>query len=219
MNRLLACWDSTLGKKAVMGATGLLMIAWVVLHVAGNLQAFRGAAAFNGYSGLLHGPLHEALILMRLVLLGCLLLHVTASLQLARRNRLARPEPYARTEPQAATMASRTIRLGGWVLLTFVVLHLLHLTTGQIHPDFVEADAYHNLVVGLAQPLAAAGYLVAMVSIGLHVYHGAWSSWRSLGLAQGSSRPLERPLAAALAVLVWLGFSLIPVAVLLGWLE
>jgi succinate dehydrogenase / fumarate reductase cytochrome b subunit len=219
VKRLRAFWDSTLGKKAVMGATGLLMIAWVVLHMAGNLQAFRGAVVLNGYSGLLHGPLHEALILMRVVLLGCVVLHVTASIQLARRNSLARPEPYARKAPQAATAASRTIRVGGWVLLTFVVLHLLHLTTGQIHPDFVEADVYHNLVVGLARPLAAAGYLIAMVSVGLHVYHGAWSSWRSLGLSRESPRPLARPIARGLAVLVWLGFSVIPVAVLLGWIQ
>lgn len=219
MQRVLAFWQSTLGKKVVMGATGLIMIGFIILHMLGNLQAFQGPEKLNGYGALLHGPLHEVLLLLRVVLLVSLVLHVVAAVQLTLLDRAARPVSYARKVPQAATPASRTLRIGGVLLLFFIVFHLMHFTTGQVHPDFIDGDPYHNLVTGLSRPLVAAFYLISMVGIGLHVYHGAWSSFRSLGAARPSPHPLHRPVARALAMLVWLGFSIIPVAVMLGWLH
>ncbi|HTS89618.1 MAG TPA: succinate dehydrogenase cytochrome b subunit [Gemmatimonadales bacterium] len=219
MKRLLAFWDSTPGKKVVMGVTGLIMIGFLIMHMLGNLQAFAGPAKLNAYGALLHGPLHELLLLLRVVLLASLVLHVVAATQLTLRDRAARPLAYARKVPQAATLASRTLRVGGVVLLVFIILHLLHFTTGQIHPDFIEGDVYHNLVTGLASPVAAIGYLVAMVAVGLHLYHGAWGSFRSLGAFAPKTDPLHRPVARFVAVVVWLGFSAIPIAVLLGWLR
>jgi succinate dehydrogenase / fumarate reductase cytochrome b subunit len=219
LKRIVAFWQSTLGKKVVMGATGVVMIAWVALHMAGNLQAFEGAQKLNGYAAILHGPAYELVLLVRVVLLVCVVLHIIAATQLTLLDRAARPVGYARKEPQAATLASRTLRLGGVLLLVFIVLHLLHFTTGQLHPDFIEGDVYHNLVTGLQQPWVALGYLVAMAALGLHLYHGAWSSLRSLGAARPRPNPLYRPVAAALALLLWLGFSAIPVAVWAGWIK
>jgi len=177
--------------------TGLVMIGYLILHVLGNLQAFLGPEKINGYAAMLHGPLHEVTLL----------------------DRAARPVPYAKAAPQASTVASRTLRIGGVVLLLFIVLHLLHFTTGDIHPDFIPGDVYHNLITGLASPLVAGLYLVAMLAVGLHLYHGAWSSFRSLGAVQPREHPRHRPVAAVLAILIWLGFSIIPVAVLAGWIH
>lgn len=218
MRKLRAFWASTPGKKVVMGVTGLIMTGFVILHMAGNLQVFLGAEKLNAYGALLHGPLHEVTILLRVVLLVSLVLHVVAAVQLTLLDRAARPVDYARKAPQAATPASRSLRVGGVVLLVFIVYHLLHFTTGQVHPDFVPGDVYHNLTTGLARPAVAVFYLVAMVAIGLHLVHGAWSSLRSLGLAAESPQPRRRPVALVIAVMVWLGFSVVPLAVLLGWL-
>lgn len=218
MRKLRAFWASTPGKKVVMGVTGLIMTGFVILHMAGNLQVFLGAEKLNAYGALLHGPLHEVTILLRVVLLVSLVLHVVAAVQLTLLDRAARPVDYARKSPQAATPASRSLRVGGVVLLVFIVYHLLHFTTGQVHPDFVPGDVYHNLTTGLARPAVAVFYLVAMVAIGLHLVHGAWSSLRSLGLAAESPQPRRRPVALVIAVMVWLGFSVVPLAVLLGWL-
>jgi len=218
VRKLRAFWASTPGKKVVMGVTGLIMTGFVILHMAGNLQVFLGAEKLNAYGALLHGPLHEVTILLRVVLLVSLVLHVVAAVQLTLLDRAARPVDYARKAPQAATPASRSLRVGGVVLLVFIVYHLLHFTTGQVHPDFVPGDVYHNLTTGLARPAVAVFYLVAMVAIGLHLVHGAWSSLRSLGLAAESPQPRRRPVALVIAVMVWLGFSVVPLAVLLGWL-
>lgn len=219
MSKILGFWNSTPGKKVVMGATGLIMIGFLVAHMLGNLQAFQGPAKLDGYGALLHGPLHEVILVLRVALLVSLVLHVVAAIQLTLLDRAARSVGYARKVPQAATPASRTLRVGGVLLLVFIIYHLLHFTTGQVHPDFIEGGVYHNLVTGLAPPLVAVFYLVSMVGIALHVYHGAWSSFRSLGVSAPKPNPLHRPVARALAVVLWLGFSIIPVAVLLGWLR
>jgi succinate dehydrogenase cytochrome b subunit len=219
MSKIRGLWDSTPGKKVVMGATGLIMIGFLLVHMLGNLQAFLGPAKLDGYGAILHGPLNEVTWLIRLVLLVSLVLHVVAAAQLTRIDRAARPVNYARKVSRAATPASRTLRVGGVLLLVFIVYHLLHMTTGQLHPDFVEGGVYHNLVTGLSRPVVAAFYLISMIGIGLHVYHGAWSSFRSLGVSASTPNPLHRPIARAVAIVVWLGFSIIPVAVLLGWLQ
>lgn len=218
MTKLLGFWRSAVGKKVVMGATGLVMIGFVVVHMLGNLQAFLGPETLNAYGALLHGPLHEVTLVLRGVLLLAVVLHIVAAVQLTLLDRAARPVGYARKVPQAATPASRTLRLGGVLLLVFIVYHLLHFTTGQAHPEFIPGDVYHNLVSGLSRPLVALFYLVSMLALGLHLYHGAWASLRSLGAAQPAPNPLHRPVARVLAVLTWLGFTIVPVAVLLGWL-
>lgn len=219
MKKLLLFWRSTAGKKVVMGVTGLIMIGFLVMHMLGNLQAFESPEKLNAYGAVLHGPLREVTFAARAVLLVSVVLHVVAAVQLTLLDRAARPTGYARKVPQAATPASRTLRVGGVLLFGFIVFHLMHFTTGQVHPDFRPGDVFHNLVSGLGRPVVAIFYLVSMVAVGLHVYHGAWASLRSLGATQPKASPFHRPIARALAVLLWLGFSIIPVAVLLGWIR
>jgi succinate dehydrogenase cytochrome b subunit len=202
-----------------MGLTGLIMIGWLILHLLGNLQVFAGADTINRYAALLHGPGHELLLAMRVVLLLAVGLHIVAAVQLTLLDRAARPAGYARKAPQAATLASRTLRWGGVLILVFIVYHLMHFTWGTVHPDFVPGDVYHNMVTGFRRPLVVIFYLAALAALGLHLYHGAWSSFRSLGAARPQAHPLHRPIALALALGLWLGLSAIPVAVWFGWVK
>ncbi len=208
---------STVGKKAIMAVTGLVMVAFVIGHVLGNLLVFRGEHAINSYAATLKG-LGGALWLARGVLLASVALHVWSAVSLTRADLAARPVAYGKKQPQVATIASRTIRVGGVVLALFIVFHLLHFTTGTIQPaEFSEHDVYANMMGSFAVPWVAGLYVVAMAALGLHLYHGVWSSLRSLGLSRPSGDPLSRPVAAAVAALVWAGFTAIPVAIFAGW--
>ena len=216
MNRVQGLWESSAGKKAVMAITGVILVAYLVTHVLANLLVFQGPDRINRYAAILHGT-GGALWAARLALLAAAVLHIVAAVQLARRRQLARPVAYAAgRRPQVSTLASRTIRWGGALLLVFLVYHILHFTTGAAHPDFIELDPYHNVTTGFGNPLVALFYLVAMAFLGLHLYHGIWSSGRSLGVSPPSPHPLHRKVAVGLAVVVWLGFTAIVVAAMLG---
>ena len=218
MNRAQAFWDSSAGKKAVMAVTGVVLVAYLLTHVLANLLVFEGPERINSYAALLHST-GAVLWGARLVLLAAAVLHIVAAVQLARRRQSARPVGYAggRTS-QVSTVASRTIRWGGALLLVFLVYHILHFTTGTAHPEFVPLNPYHNVATGFANPLVALFYLVAMAALGLHLYHGIWSSGRSLGMSPPSPQPLHRRVALVLALLVWLGFTVIVVAAGAGML-
>ena len=213
---MLAFYRSTVGKKMIMAVTGVIGIAFVILHMAGNLQLFAGRQKLNDYAAMLHGPLHEVVLLQRVVLIVAVVLHVLMAWQLTVLSRKARPVGYVRREPQVSTWAARTMRWGGVFLLVFIVLHILHFTTLDLDRSFVPLDAYGNLVKAFASPLVAVLYLAAMVFLGLHLYHGAWSSARTLGVAQPTRWPLRRKTALVIALLLWLGFSAVPVAIVLG---
>lgn len=211
-------WDSSVGKKAVMAVTGLIMVAFLISHVLGNLQVFEGPTQLNDYSAALRrlGPL---LWVARAGLIVSLVLHVIAAYQLTQRKQAARPVAYGEREPQASTFAARTIRWGGVLVLIFIVLHLLHFTFGTIHPAFDHKDVYGNVVAGFQIWWVSVLYVVAMVIVGLHLYHGTWSSLRTLGLTRPSVDPLRRRVVTVLAWAIFLGFSSIPVAVLLGFVR
>src|SRR2546428_6279250 len=216
MNRVQALWTSSVGKKAVMAVTGLIMLAYLITHVLANLLIFQGPEKINAYSRFLHGT-GGALWAARLVLLAAVGLHIVAAVQLASRRRAARPIGYAAgRESQVSTLASRTIRWGGALILVFLVYHILHFTLGTVHPSFVEGNPYHNVVAGFTNPLVVAFYEIALAAVGLHLYHGIWSSGRSLGMSPPSPHPIKRQLALALALLVWAGFAVIPLAAYAG---
>jgi succinate dehydrogenase / fumarate reductase cytochrome b subunit len=216
-SRLAAFWGSAIGKKAVMAVTGLIGIVYVALHMVGNLQLFEGADKINGYAAILHGPLVGALWAARVVLLAAVVLHVVAAWQLTQIDRAARPVSYARRQPQISTLASRTMRWGGVLLLVFIVFHILHFTTGTIQPaPFVAGDVYGNLVGGFRVWWVALFYVISMLALGFHLFHGAWSSGRTLGVSRPTSRPFRRPVAALLAILLAAGFSIVPLAVFFG---
>src|SRR5512138_3775909 len=162
MNRLRALWDSSVGKKAVMAVTGLIMVAYLITHVLANLLVFQGPDQINAYSKFLHGT-GGALWAARLVLIAALVLHIAAAVQLTQRRQAARPVAYAGGRaPQVSTVASRTIRWGGVLILVFLVYHILHFTLGTVHSAFVEGDPYHNVVGGFGNPLVVLFYEVAL---------------------------------------------------------
>lgn len=222
---VLTLYRSTIGKKAIMAVTGLILVAFVIGHMAGNLQVFIGAARMNAYAAFLQG-LGELLWLVRLILLAALVLHVLMAWQLTQIKRNARPVAYETRHPQVSTVASRTMRWGGVLLLVFIVFHILHFTTGTVfpsastpdamYPAWSHADVYGNVIAAFRTPWVVAFYVVAMLFLLLHLFHGAWSSVRTLGLTKPSRHPLQRRVATVIAVVVWLGFSIVPIAVFLG---
>jgi len=226
-NAVTTFYRSTIGKKVIMGVTGLIGIGFVLLHIAGNLQAFVGQAKLNAYSAMLHGPLNELLWVVRVVLIVAVILHVMMAYQLTMRSRAARPVAYQHREPQVSTLASRTMKWGGVLLLVFIVFHILHFTTETIDPSGSrgmidlrgDKDVYGNIVASFRIWWVAGFYIVAMLALGLHLYHGAWSSVRTLGYAKSSQHPLHRRIALGIAVVVWLGFTIIPFAVITGTLR
>jgi succinate dehydrogenase / fumarate reductase, cytochrome b subunit len=216
MSRLRLLWDSSVGKKVIMAVTGLIWVAYLITHMLANLLIFQGPAKINAYSAFLHGT-GGALWAARLVLVAALVLHVLAAAQLADRRHDARPVRYAAgRQPHTSTVAARTIRWGGALILLFLVYHILHFTVGSAHPNFADLNPYHNVATGFRDPLVVALYLLAMAFVGLHLYHGIWSSGRSLGTSPPSPRPLRRSVALVLALAIWIGFSVIPIAVYAG---
>lgn len=221
---LLTFYRSTIGKKVIMGVTGLIGIGFVIVHMVGNLQAFVGQSKLNAYGALLHGPLNELLWLLRAILIVAVVLHVLMAYQLTRRAAAARPIAYQRREPQVSTLAARTMRWGGVLLLVFIVVHILHFTTETIDPGRSRGmvdihgnrDVYGNVVASFHVWWVAAFYIIAMIALGLHLYHGAWSSLRTLGYAKPSPHPLHRRIALGVAIVAWIGFTLVPVGVIAG---
>jgi succinate dehydrogenase / fumarate reductase cytochrome b subunit len=215
MRSLLRFWDSTIGKKVVMAVTGIGLVVFVVGHMAGNLQVFLGADVFNDYAHTLQslGPL---LWIARGALFAAAVLHIVSALQLTVRARAARPDDYARRESRVATIASRTMRAGGVLLALFIIYHIQHFTIGNLHPAFSRGGAYGNVVLGFRTWWVTLFYVIAMGFLGLHLFHGVWAGFRTLGVAKPDPMPLERKLALWLAILVWAGFTAVPVAVWLG---
>ena len=218
---MLRFYRSTVGKKILMAVSGIIGIAFLILHMLGNLQIFQGPAKLNAYAAILHGPLADVVLAQRAVLLVAVVVHVVMAWQLTLRARAARPAGYVERRPQAATLASRTMRIGGILLLIFIPVHILHFTTGDIRPAgvFSPGDVYGNAVASFHVPWVVAFYVAAMIALGFHLYHGAWSSARTLGLSAPRPHPLHRPVAMVLAVGLWLGFTIVPVAVALGWVR
>lgn len=220
----LALQRTTIGKKVIMAITGLVYIGFVLLHMYGNLKAFLGPEYFNHYAEGLrsfgepifgHGHI---LFLLRLVLIGSILLHIWAAVLLTRQAQAARPDPYLVTKRVRADYAALTMRYGGIALFFFLIYHLAHFTWGVpgIHNSFIRGDAYHNLVTGFQNPLNVILYLVAVGALALHLYHGTWSLFQTLGLMNKSTTPPIRALALAVALVIPAGFALVPISVMLG---
>jgi succinate dehydrogenase / fumarate reductase, cytochrome b subunit len=219
---LLTFYRSTIGKKVLMAVTGIGLIVFVIGHMAGNLQVFIGPAKMNAYAAFLKST-GELLWIARLGLLAAVIIHITMAVQLTRIAARARGVGYARREPQVSTIASRTMRWGGFLLLVFIVFHILHFTTGTVYPaastpdiTFSHTDVYANVIGAFRVWWVTAFYVVAMLFLLLHLFHGAWSSMRTLGLSKPSRHPLHRRISTVIALVVWLGFTIVPVAAFLG---
>lgn len=210
-------WGSTNGKKAVMAVTGAVLFIFVVGHLAGNLQVFEGPEKLNRYGKLLH-QLGELLWPVRLILLACVTLHIIATVQLALVKKRARPVGYSAKKAIASSYASRTMYWSGPIVLAFVIFHLLHLTAGYIHPQyqFIEGDVYHNVVAGFQVWWVSAWYIFSICLLGLHLRHGLWSAFQSLGMNHPRHTPILKSAAWVIALVIVLGYISIPISVLLG---
>ena len=222
MSAVAALWSTSIGKKAVMAVTGIALVGFVILHMAGNLKIYLGPEHFDAYARglralgepiLVHG---QALWSMRLILLAAVVLHVVAAVQLTQASWAARPVAYTEKEAVAADYAARTMRWGGVIVLLFIVYHLLHFTVGVVGyapGQFQEASVYRNVVNGFRVWYVSVFYVVAQAALGLHLYHGVWSMFQTLGVdARGNG--VYRGLAVVVAVVVIVGNVSIPLAVL-----
>ena len=225
MARVSALYRTTVGKKVLMAVTGFILLGFVIVHMIGNLKAFLGAEYFNTYAEELRelgAPFFghaQALWVFRIVLLVSVLIHAFFGIQLWLLSRRARPIGYAKTPHLETTPASRTMRWGGVLIGVYVVYHLMHLTIGNVNPDFIPGDAYHNMVVGFGSVLSAGAYVAAVLILALHLYHGTWSALQTLGLNHPKYNPWRRGIAAVLAIVLFVGFASVPVAVQLGVLK
>ena len=220
-------YRSAIGKKAVMAITGLILFGWIFLHMAGNLKLYFGPEHLNDYAHFLRTmgapvvPESALLWLSRIILLIAVIFHIHSAYALTMMNMEARPLDYRDREYVKASYAARTMRWGGVIILLFVIYHLLHLTTGQAHPDFEYlpnggANVYHNVVTGFQVWWVSAVYILANLALGLHLYHGVWAMFSSLGVTHQRFENWRRGLATAFAVLITAGNISFPLAVLLG---
>lgn len=235
MGALRDLHGSTLGKKAVMAVSGVLLFGFVLVHMAGNLKLFQGPEKLNAYAAWLRElgmpllPASGALWLMRVALVAAVVAHIVSAYQLTVLSRRARPIRYRARSYVKADYASRTMRWGGVIILLFVIYHLMHLTWGNVHPDFmpheVGADGseryfvYQNVVAGFSVWWVSGFYMLTQLFLGLHLYHGLWSMLQTLGLPQQSQQTWRRRMAAAFALIITLGNLSFPISVLGGWVR
>lgn len=221
---LVNFYRSAVGKKAVMAVTGVILFGWIFVHMVGNLKLYLGPEHMNEYARWLRvvgapaAPPDSVLWIARIFMIVVVLLHILAAYQLTMMNWSARPVAYRQRDYVAATYASRTMRWGGVIILLFIIYHLLHLTAGaHVAPaTFVENDPYHNVVAGFQIWWVAAIYIIANVALGLHLYHGVWSMFNSVGLNHPKFNSWRRYFATVFAVIITAGNVSFPLAVLTG---
>lgn len=228
MNIITRLFKSSLGKKYVMAVTGFFMFLFVLGHLAGNLQIFLGAEAINRYGHFLQSNL-ELVWPARIILITFLILHIWSASKLSLENRAARPDGYAVYRPVGSTYASRTMLMSGIIAFVFIIYHILHYTaevqylngTGQSFATFIDPEKRHDIfrmmVVGFSNGWVSAFYIVGIGLLCLHLSHGASSMFQSMGWKNDAYRPALDTAARGLAFLIFLGYTSIPIAILLGY--
>jgi succinate dehydrogenase / fumarate reductase cytochrome b subunit len=210
-----------------MAVSGFIFIGFVLLHMYGNLKAFAGHDAYNEYAHHLRTlgepmlPHEGALWIIRAVLVLSLVVHVYAAATLWRRARRARTVKYVMKKHTGAIPASRLMRWGGVTILVFLIWHLLNFTVGKVNVDGgATNDPYNLLVDSFSVWWLTLIYLAAMTMLGAHLHHGFWSACQTLGLTGTErSRALAKEVAFTLALIISVGFSLVPIFVLAGVIE
>lgn len=219
---LASLWRSTIGKKYVMAISGLIWFGYLIVHLWGNLKIYAGAAFLNDYGGFLRTVgepffgYSQLLWLARIVLIPAFILHVWAAVQLTTRDNASRPRRYAMRKNLESTFASRTMIYGGLFILLFVIYHLLDFTFGTLNPSFEEGNIYHNVVASFRVWPVAVFYILAMLAVGMHLLHGIWSVFQTMGWNSAGTTRWIRNLAALFALLLTVGNISIPLAVLGG---
>jgi succinate dehydrogenase / fumarate reductase cytochrome b subunit len=231
---LVDFYSTAVGKKYVMAITGIIGILFVVGHMVGNLKMYLGVITENGeqiYDIDVYGEfLREILVpilphgvflwILRLGLIAALVLHIHAAYTLTLLNRKARPVKYqSARDYQVANFASRTMRWTGIIVVLFIAWHLADLTWGWTNPDFVKGAVYRNIDASLSRIPVAILYIVANIALGIHLFHGTWSLFQSIGWSNPRFNNWRRYLATGVATIVVVGNVSFPVAVLAGIVE
>ena len=212
---------SSIAKKALMAVTGAVWIGYLALHMWGNLHIFQGQAAFNHYAEFLREvgePVFsyaQVLWVIRIVIVFSLVAHMWSAWDLYQQARHARSSNYAVKRVVQANYASRFMRIGGVVIILFVLFHLAQYTWGWV-TQFDRADPYRNVVIGFSNPIIVLFYLLALASLGLHLFHGVWSMFQTLGINNRDWDGFFRGLAVFVAIVIPVGFALVPLAVMFG---
>ena len=198
-----------------MAVSGMILFLFVLGHLVGNLQIYEGPEKLNNYARFLRS-MPALLWGVRLTLIVTVLLHIWSSLQLARLKFDARPTGYVKKKATQSSYASRTMYWSGPIILAFVIYHLLDFTFGTVNPHFQEGDVYANVIASFQFVPVSAFYIVAMLLLCMHLYHGLWSMFQSLGFSHPRYTPMLKLGAAVVAILIAAGNISIPVSVLAG---
>ncbi len=231
---LIDFYSTAVGKKYVMAITGIIGIGFVISHMIGNLKVYLGAVSHDGaeaYDIDIYGDfLRELLVpilprgvflwILRLVLIAAVLLHIHAAYSLTILNRKARPVKYqSPRDYQVATFASRSMRWTGIIVVLFIAWHLADLTWGWVNPGFEHGAVYRNLDASLSRVPVAILYIVANIALGIHLFHGTWSLFQSIGVNNPKFNHLRKTLAAGVATLIVVGNVSFPIMALAGVIE
>ena len=225
VRRAVRFYDAPIGKKAIMAVTGLILFGYVIGHLLGNLQIYAADHdQINRYAAFLHSPANLIpLWVIRALLLAAVVLHITAAIQLWNLNRAARPARYVKTADVPTAYAARTMKWSGFIVGAFIIFHILHLTVGavpglplaeELGPNAPSVRA--NLVHGFQNPLVSGFYILAMILLCMHLYHGLYSMFQSIGIGNPRYTPKIKKGAAIVAILIAAGNISIPLAVLAG---
>ena len=216
LHKAIRFYQASIGKKAVMAVTGVVLFGYLVGHLAGNMQVYLGQEQMDNYAAFLHS-MPALLWGVRLLLVISVVMHIVASIQLTRLKQEARPVGYVKKKEIGSSYASRTMMWSGPIIAAFVIYHILDLTTGAANTlQFRELHAYENLVYSFRRLPVSAFYIFAMLMLGLHLYHGLWSMFQSVGFSHPRYTPVLKRAAAWVAILLAAGFISIPIAVLAG---
>jgi succinate dehydrogenase / fumarate reductase cytochrome b subunit len=221
LNRASAFYDSVIGKKIVMAVTGFILFGYVLVHMLANLQVFLppgpdGIPRLDHYAQQLRA-VPPLLWGARLVLLASLILHIVAAIELTWLNKFkARASRYVKYTTSASDYASRTMIWSGPIIFFYVIYHLLDLTFGRVNPQFQEGKVFHNVVASFQNPVVALFYIVANILLALHLYHGVWSMFQTLGVSHPRYSLLLRKASVLFSIGIGVGFCVVPLAVLMG---
>lgn len=225
IHRAVRFYEAPIGKKAVMAVTGLILVGYVIAHLLGNLQIYSSdPQQINRYAAFLHNPANAAALwAARTVLLAAVVLHIIAAIQLWLQNRQARPIRYYKKADVPTSYAARTMIWSGPIVAAFVIFHILHLTVGAVLPLHEVGpnmpDVRYNVIYGFQNYAVSGFYIFAMILLCMHLYHGMWSMFQSMGLSHPRYTPMLKRGSAILAILIAIGNCSIPIAAMTGLLK
>ena len=217
--------QSSVGRKIIMAVTGIVLVAFVCVHLLGNSSVFVGADAINAYAQKLHS-LGPFVWVFRLVMLAAFALHIVFGIQLTLENRAATPEANVQVKRLKTGFGAETMIVSGLVMLAFVIYHLLHFTVRVTNPDIYVplgnsgmVDVYVMVVNGFKSVLPVIIYLVGMAFLFLHVSHGFQSLFQTLGLSNDKSLPVMGMLSKLVGFVLLVGYISIPLLVVAGLIK